>query len=218
MNDNNACKQFDLKGKNLKLVIVIVMIFIFLLGGTFAYFAYSGTNSIFSGNMGKVDLTLTVTKVLPDTDGVDNILVINFNELAASLNNDCYDEDGEFALCQLYRINLVNASGSINTNVKGSIFFNNARVPNLSWILLGNTYSSSTNYTSSQLGQTFNTASSSFVSFVDEYLLYSGSSVDYYILVWVNETEDEQTDEGIFSGIVKFEDANGNGVTAEFGS
>ena len=206
----------DYISKNLKLIIIIVMLFIMLLGGTFAYYAYSGSNSIFTGNMGKVDLTLTVTKVLPSTTGVDDILISNTSELAANLNSGCIDEEGEFALCQLYRINLVNASGSINTDVKGSIKFNNELTPNLSWLLLGNSYSSSTNYTSELIGTNFNTSSSTFVPFVDKYLLYSGSSIDYYILVWINETEDEQNDMGAYSGTIRFEDSNGGGVTAEF--
>lgn len=68
------------------------------------------------------------------------------------------------------------------------------------------------------LGNTFNTASSTFTNFVDSYLLAAGSNIDYYILVWVNETEGEQTDEGTYSGIVRFEDSNGKGVTSTFTS
>ena len=207
----------DYISKNLKLIIIIVMLFIMLLGGTFAYYAYSGSNSIFTGNMGKVDLTLTVTKVLPNTNKVDDILVVNTSELAANFNSGCIDEDGEFALCQLYRINLVNASGSINTDVKGSIKFNNELTPNLSWVLLEGGYSASTNYTSELIGNNFNTSSSDYAVFEDSYLLKSGSSVDYYILVWINETDGEQNDMGAYSGTIRFEDSNGGGVTAEFG-
>ena len=32
----------------------------------------------------------------------------------------------------------------------------------------------------------------------------------------VNESEEEQTDEGSYSGTIKFEDSNGNGVTSTF--
>ena len=215
MNDINNIKDYI--SKNLKLIILIVMLFIMLLGGTFAYYAYSGNNSILTGNMGKVDLSLTVTKELPNTNKVDDILVVNTSELAANLNSGCIDKDGEFALCQLYKVHLVNNSGSVNTDVKGSIKFNNELTPNLSWLLLGNSYSSSTNYTSAMIGTNFNTSSSTFVPFVDKYLLYSGSSIDYYILVWINETEDEQNDMGAYSGVIRFEDSNGDGVTAEFG-
>lgn len=220
MNDINNIEKFNFKNyisKNLHLIILIVIVFVLLVGGTFAYYAYSGSNSIFTGNMGKVDLTLTVTKVLPNTNKVDDILVVHTNELPGNLNSGCIDKEGEFALCQLYRINLVNASGSINTDVKGSIKFDNELTPNLSWVLLEGGYSASTNYTSELIGNNFNTSSSDYAVFEDKYLLNSGSSVDYYILVWINETEGEQNDMGAYSGTVKFEDSNGDGVTAEFG-
>ena len=34
------------------------------------------------------------------------------------------------------------------------------------------------------------------------------------MLVWINDSADNQTDNGEYSGIIKFEDENGNGVTA----
>ena len=68
------------------------------------------------------------------------------------------------------------------------------------------------------MGSNFNTASSSFASFVDDYLLMGSSSVDYYMLVWVNETETVQNDQGGYSGTIRFEDSNGQGVTASFAS
>ena len=212
---NEVIQQIK-KSRNLQLFTIIITLVLVLTGETFAYFAFSASNTAITGNAGTVQLTLNVTKVLPNKTGIDNVLVINFNELAASLNSDCVDSDGEFTLCQLYRVNLANAAGGVNTRVKGSVSFNNATAPNLSWLLLGNSYSSSTTYTSAQLGNTINTASSNFASFVDNYVLEAGSNVDFYILVWVNETEDEQTDEGTYSGIVRFEDANGKGVTSMF--
>ena len=99
-----------------------------------------------------------------------------------------------------------------------SLSFNNATVSNLSWIYLGDSYSSSTTYTSNMLPNTFNTASSTFTNFIDSYLLTSGTNKDFYILVWVNESETEQTDNGTYSGIVRFEDSNGKGVTSTFNS
>lgn len=202
--------------KNINLFLTIIILILVVSGSTFAYFAFNASNNIISGTAGNVDLTLTVTKVLPTTNDTDDILIANYEELPANLNAMC--TDGEYALCQLYRINLANSSTGVNTNVKGSLSFNNATVPNLSWIYLGDTYSSSTTYTSSNLPNTFNTASSDFTNFVDSYLLSSGNTKDFYILVWVNESEESQTDNGTYSGIVRFEDSNGKGVTSTFTS
>ena len=200
------------------LMIVIMGVVILVAGVTYAYFAFkTSNNNTITGSMGSVDLSLTVTKELPTTSGVDDILVTNFSELPDNLNSKCIDQDGEYALCQLYKIVLSNSSNGVNTKVKGSVSFNNTTSPNLSWIRIDN-YSSSTTYTSSTLGSSYHTASSNFDSFESSYLLKSGNSVTYYILVWVNENEEEQTDTGVYTGIVKFEDENGKGVTATFGA
>lgn len=212
----NNLNNIQKNHKHLYLIIAIVILLMLVLGGTFAYFAFSANNGIFGGNMASVNLDLTVTKILPTTNGVDDVIVTNFNDLAESLNSDCSYQN-EFASCQLYKVHLENNSNGLNTNLKGSVSFDNDTAPNLSWISVDN-YSSSTTYTDAILGSNFNTASSTFTKFVDNYLLTSGSEANFYILVWVNETEDVQNDEGSYTGTVRFEDANGNGVTATFNS
>lgn len=212
---NNEIKTNE-SVKNINLFLVIIILILVISGSTFAYFAFSASNNIIGGNAGNVDLTLNVTKVLPTTDTTDDILIANYGEIPGNLNAMC--TDGEYALCQVYRINLANSSTGVNTNVKGSLSFNNATVPNLSWIYLGDSYSSDTTYTSAMLPNTFHTASSTFTNFVDSYLLTSGSNKDFYVLVWVNESETEQTDNGTYSGTVRFEDSNGKGVTSTFTS
>jgi len=201
-----------------KCILITFLIFFSLTSGTYAYLSYSnGVNNSITGDMGQVNLELNVTRVLPVNQNVNSILLFRFDELAGNLNKGCIDQDGEFSLCQLYKINLKNKSGAVNTRIKGSLSFDSFTLPNLSWILLGNTYSSSTNYTTSMLDSDFNTASSTYTNFVDNYLLYNGNEINYYILIWVNETDEIQYDNGSYTGIVRFEDHNGNGVTAEFG-
>ena len=204
--------------KNVSMLLGIVLILLLVAGATFAYFALSATNNVIGGNAGTVDLSLTVTKVLPNTTGTDDIIITSFDDLATNLNQSCIDSDGDFALCQLYQVHLTNGANGVNTNVKGSVSFNNTTTPNLAWISLGNSYSSSTTYTSEMLGSSFHTSSAAFTNFVDSYLLSSGTSVDFYLLVWVNESEEEQTDEGSYSGTIRFEDSNGKGVTSTFSS
>ena len=204
--------------KNVSMLLGIVLILLLVAGATFAYFALSATNNVIGGNAGTVDLSLTVTKVLPNTTGTDDIIITSFDDLATNLNQNCIDSDGDFALCQLYQVHLTNGANGVNTNVKGSVSFNNTTTSNLAWISLGNSYSSSTTYTSEMLGSSFHTSSAAFTNFVDSYLLSSGTSVDFYLLVWVNESEEEQTDEGSYSGTIRFEDSNGKGVTSTFSS
>lgn len=198
------------------IALLIIAILILIAGSTFAYFAFSASNNIITGDMGSVNLSLTVTKVLPDTTTIDDILVSSFNNLATNINNKCLYTDGEYALCQIYKVTLTNNSDGVNTRVSGSISFNNPDSPNLSWIKINN-YDSATTYTNSMLGSTFNPATSAFTKFENSYLLEQAKTVEYYIVVWVNETEEAQTDDGSFTGTIRFEDENGKGVTSTFG-
>lgn len=201
---------------NIKIVIGIMIFSLLVVGSTYAYYTATDSEGGITGNAGEINFSLDVDKVLPSTTGVDDILITNINELADSLNDGCLDEDGDFALCQLYKITLKNNSSDVNTRISGKVAFDNQNTPNLSWMLVNN-YSSSTNYTTSSLGTIFNTGSSNFDNFEDSYLLEYSKSVTYYMLVWINETEGVQDDEGGYSGTIRFEDANGNGTTAEFG-
>ena len=206
--ENNS----DLK-KIMYLVVGILVFFVVVIGATFAYYTFAvSNNTTVKGDVAKIDLKLTVTKALPNKSGTDDILVTPFNELASNLNAKCASE--EYATCQLYKITLQNNSTGVNTKVKGSVSFNNTTAPNLSWVYL-DTYDSSKTYAASDLG-TMNTASSEFATFKTDVLINSGNSRDFYLLVWVNESEEEQTDEGSYSGTIKFEDSNGNGVTSTF--
>ena len=219
VNNNQIKEQTRVTKKSIGILIVIITIVLLLSGTTFAYFwSELSNNTTIGGDAGSVNLTLNVTKVLPNKTGVDDIIIINFNELADSINSSCMDNDGTFALCQIYKVTLSNSINSANADVKGMLSFNNETAPNLSWISLGNNYSSTTNYTSEMLGNTFNTASSEFNNFIDSYLLKAGDTVNFYIVVWVNESEEEQYDNGTYSGTVRFEDSNGKGVTATFNS
>ena len=210
--NNKKENNSDLK-KIMYIVVGILVFFVVVIGATFAYYAFSATNNTtVKGEVGKVNLSLTVTKALPNKSGTDDILVTPFSELASNLNAKCASD--EYATCQLYKITLQNNSTGVNTKVKGSVSFNNTTAPNLSWVYL-DTYDSSKTYTASDLG-TMNTASSEFATFKTDELINSGNSRDFYLLVWVNESEEEQTDEGSYSGTIKFEDSNGNGVTSTF--
>ena len=187
--NNNKKEQNDDK-KILTIAIGIMLILIAFAGATYAYFAFSAS---------------------------DNILVTSFNDLSSNLNNKCLYTDGELATCQLYKIVLTNNADGVNTKVVGSVSFNNATSPNLSWIKLDN-YDASTTYTASSIGGDKHKASSTFTNFSNAYLLKKSNSVTYYLLVWVDESEDEQTDDGSFTGTVRFEDENGKGVTSTFGA
>lgn len=209
--------KIKLNLKPILFVLVILIASFFIIGETYSYF-FAGISDIDSINGGAMsfDLQLNVTKVLPVNASSNSILLFQFEELADNLNKGCVDKDGEYSLCQLYKIELKNNDTSSNANIKGSLSFNNRTIPNLSWILLGDTYSSSTTYTSDMLGDSFNTAVSTPTNFVDNYLLSSNGRATFYILVWVNEIDTVQYDRGSYTATVRIEDYKGKYIDAEF--
>lgn len=221
------------KQKSISMLAAIIILLLAIAGGTFAYFAFTASNNNITGTAGTVALDLTVSKVAPaagatssTTSGVEDILITKFADLPAAVNAKCVDSTGEYALCQIYKMTLTNNSTGVNVvNVKGSVKFNNSGSQNLSWMYLAN-YDPSTTYTSATLGSTYYTAIDYTGStstdngqvFVNNVSLNVGVSQDFYLLVWVNEIDEEQNDTGTYSGTITFEDASGKGVTSTFTS
>ena len=84
---------------NRTILVLIVLLFFYMTGSTYAYLYYTESNSSYiTGNMGKVDLELDVTRVLPVDENVNSLLIYRFDELASNLNSGCIDQDGEFFL------------------------------------------------------------------------------------------------------------------------
>ena len=111
METNNEIKREE--GKSLMIFIAIILLLVVISGGTMAYFTFSTSNNNITGNMGTVDLSLTVTKVLPVSSGDDDLLIAKFSDLATNINNECkYDDD--YANCQVYKVTLANNSSDVN--------------------------------------------------------------------------------------------------------
>ena len=207
---NNDVKKISI------LILGIVIVLLIVATGTLAYYMFSTTNNTaINGTAAKADLNLTVSKTLPTSNGIDNIVLAKYEDIPAGINARC--ASGSYAMCQLYTITLTNNAANTSVTVNGSVSFTNTTAPNLSWILLSN-YSSSTSYTSSDLPNSYNTASSTFTNFVSNETVNGNQTKTYYLLVWVNDIEEEQTDNGSYTGTVRFVDADGNGVTSTFNS
>ena len=222
MNENNYVDSIKKDNKRIiKLLVIILVTIVLVTGVTMAYLFYSKSNQNITGNAGTINLALTVTKVLPSgvvgADGKDDIILIDYDELPSALNSSCVDSRGEVSLCQVYEISLTNNGTSINTRVKGSVMFNNANTPNLSWIVIDeDTYNNTSTYTSSTLPSTFNYSSTEYVNFENDYLLNINNTKKYYLVLFVDGSNVSETNSGTFSGKIRFEDSNGKGVTSTF--
>lgn len=216
---------------------LVLILFLAVTGTTYAYFAITDTNNnTITGDLATVNLTLDVEKIFP-TSTSDNTGVIvpqlsvsgsENSPLATALKSGCVDSNKN-VVCQVYKINIQNVGGSATQVVDGSIFFYgnvaltddvNLSMPNLRWKLI--TLADEMVPTNSTLGTNDDLVANASDGniFANDVTMLTGASFDYYIIIWINENNADQTvDEGnSFYAKVEFNSSNGTGVTASFGS
>ena len=89
-------------------------------------------------------------------------------------------------------------------------------MPNLKWKLISSVDTTTTS--NSVLGTNVdNTANSTPTKFVSNVTLKTNDEYTYYMIIWFNETGEDQIDEGnTFYGMIEFLSSNGTGVTSTF--
>ena len=216
-------------------ITLVLILFLSVTGATYAYFAISVSNSTtITGEAATVNLTLDVTKFFPTTDSENTGVMVpqlstsesNTSALASALKSGCVDGNGNI-VCQVYKINIKNIGSTATLMVDGEILFYsdnkmttdvNATMPNLRWKLITSvdavTPSNSVLGTNADLVADANDDN----IFADDVVMVVGSSFDYYIIIWINETNEEQSiDPGkSFYSKVQFTASNGTGVTSTF--
>ena len=199
------------KKKIMYLTLGILTLIITITGSTYAYFALStSNNNSITGTTADVGLTLTVTKLKPNTNTTDYLVPQLESALGTAINNtnNCKDANTN-TVCQVYKATLTN-TGTANAKLKGTISFSNVNnLPNLKWKLITDATTLGSNPT--------NNATSSTSTFVAESNLNPNQSIDYYFVVWINETGSEQSDNGSYTASITFTSANGRGITSTIG-
>lgn len=222
---------------NLKLftsqtTLLIVGIFFFsTLGATYAYFAFSTSNTTtIEGEAATVNLTLEVNKIFPIGEDLGAMVpqkstsASNTSPLSSALKRGCIDDNNN-TICQVYEIKIKNDGGTATEVVDGKVSFysdanltNNSytKMPNLKWKLI--TSIDKTTYSNSVLGTNAdNTASSTPAPFISNLTLTTNQNYTYYMIIWFNETNQDQIDEGnTYYGKIEFLSSNGTGVTSTF--
>lgn len=215
-------------------VTLILILFLSITGATYAYFAISATNNnTITGTAATVNLTLDVSKIFPTTSSTNTGVMVpqlsvsesTTSPLANALKGGCVDGNGNI-VCQVYKITIQNLGGTATQVVDGKVsFYGNAAMttdvsvtmPNLKWKLI--TSVNTSNPSSSVLGTNAdNVANFGDNKFVSNLTLVTNASFDYYMIVWINETNaDQPTDKGkTFYGKIQFDSSNGTGVTSTF--
>ena len=215
-------------------ITLILVLFFSITGATYAYFAISATNNnTITGNAATVNLTLAVTRVFPTASSTNTGVMVPqlsvsgsaTSPLATALKNGCIDTNTN-VVCQVYKVNIQNIGGTATQVVDGWVsFYGNSAMtadvsttmPNLRWKLI--TSADATTPSNSVLGTKADlVANDDENEIVSNLTMVTGSSFDYYMIVWINENDKEQpTDPGkTFYGKVEFGSANGTGVTSTF--
>ena len=186
--------------------IICVVAIIGIIGYTYSFFSVTTTNdSVIYGEAASVNLSLTVTKVSP---GNNKGLVPQLDDYITSAvigrKGSCVDDNSN-NVCQVYKITLKN-NGSSSVFVTGTLALDAKNNPNLKWAEITDT-------TEPELKSMINKNSYSLLTSNEFY--NANEEKNYYIVVWISETGLIQTDNGTFSGVVKFENTDGVPLPAE---
>ena len=195
----NNIKHF-IKTKWLIIIeIFCVLIIIGIIGYTYSFFTATVTDSVtIRGEAASMNLTLTVTKLAPNnTKGLIPQLDDYITNAVIGRNGSCIDDNNNNVF-QVYKITLTN-SGSSTVYVNGTLTLNAKNNPNLKWAMINGT-------TEPTLTSSIN--NNNYVTLTENELYNVSETKNYYIVLWISETGLYQTDNGIFNGVVKFEDTD----------
>lgn len=218
-----------------QMTVTLILVLVFsITGATYAYFFFTASvGNTITGNMATVNLTLSVERLFPSSTSENTGVLVpqlstsgsENSPLANALKSGCVDSNTN-VVCQVYKIIIQNVGGSATQVVDGSISFYSdmamttditTTMPNLKWKLIKSV--DTTTPANSVLGTNVDlTANANVNVFADDITMVTDSSFTYYVIIWINETNADQTiDEGnSFYGKVEFNSSNGTGVTAAF--
>lgn len=197
------------------MIIAMLTLIVAIVGATFAYFSLQASDeNTVKGNAAKVGLSLEVRKVSVDASGDlipldETLLEKAIAGDSATENQMCVDKNGN-TVCQVYELKVTN-EGTAATAVNGNLTLTAETITNLKWQIM-----TDQNTPVMDSGQ-FKGIKDTEVAKNDTIEANPGTK-SYYIMIWIDETENEQNDSdvGSFTGVVSFTSADGSGVTGTF--
>ena len=191
-------------------VIGVATLIVAIIGATFAYFtATASNNTTIAGNAASVGLTLSVEKVSHGDKGLVPQLETALSAAmkgvdgAGTGSDSCIDGNGN-TVCQVYKITVGN-TGTAEAKLTGTLDLTKGSITNLKWATV-------TGWGSEPAAQ----GAKADNKLVENVTISGSGSQEYYVVIWIQETNDAQEDTGGFSGTVAFNAADGSGVTSTF--
>ena len=200
-------------------VVGVATLVVAIIGATFAYFSASATNDtdVTGSTASKAALTLTITRV-SDSNTVKNMIPMLSTDLqkgvTGTASKSCIDANNN-TVCQVYKVTIGNSSTDIGINVDGAMnLTSNAK--NMKWQVLTDATTVNADATTVAQGTKGD--------IVKNQALTANGSQDFYLVIWLEETNAPQDDDDAgksFTGTVTFNGVNAdgtesNGITAKF--
>lgn len=217
-NDINESSQGD--GKGIFFAIVGVMtVVVAIAGATYAYFAATATNnntikgdSAYNANGLKLTIAQSsdgTGKLIPQLDSAILLAIAGTDNNSDSVNEKCVDGNGS-TICKVYTITVTNDT-TTTMNVRGTLTLTAANMPNLKWSKGTSETAGFTTYNDMKDPEDASTSLSTKTFDLSDEVIAGGANKIYYIVVWISETNNAQTDSGSFTGQVDFSGYIGSG-------
>lgn len=200
-------------------VVGVATLVVAIIGATFAYFSASTTNNkdVKGSTASGASLSMVITRV-SDAGTAANMIPMLTTDLQKGVtgtsSKSCIDANGN-TVCQVYKITVKNGSADIGINVKGTMNLA-SDAKNMKWEVL--TDAKTVKADGAVVAQ-----GTEGVIVANQALTKSGSQ-DFYLVVWLEETNKEQDADDAgksFTGTVTFNGVNSDGssstgITAKF--
>lgn len=200
-------------------VVGVATLVVAIIGATFAYFSASTTNNtdVKGSTASGASLSMVITRV-SDAGTAANMIPMLTTDLQKGVtgtsSKSCIDANGN-TVCQVYKITVTNGSADIGINVKGTMNLA-SDAKNMKWEVL-------TDATTVKTDGAVVAQGTEGVIVANQALAKTGSQ-DFYLVVWLEETNKVQDNDDAgksFTGTVTFNGVNSDGssstgITAKF--
>lgn len=200
-------------------VVGVATLVVAIIGATFAYFNASDTKDkdIKGTTASGASLAIAITKVSDEATAKNMIPMLSTDlqkGVTGTASKSCIDANNN-TVCQVYKVTVTNGSADIGINVKGTMNLKST-AKNMKWQVLTDAKTVNADATTVAQG----TAG----TIVDNQALTASGTHDFYLVIWLDETNKAQeTDDAgkTFNGTVTFNGVNSDGsastgITAKF--
>lgn len=200
-------------------VVGVATLVVAIIGATFAYFSASATNNtdVTGTTASGASLAIAITKVSDEATSKNMIPMLSTDlqkGVTGTASKSCIDANGN-TVCQVYKVTVTNGSTDIGINVKGTMNLTSTG-KNMKWQVLTDATTVNSGATTVAQGENG--------TIVDNQALTASGTHDFYLVIWLDETNAEQDadDAGkTFNGTVTFNGVNADGssstgITAKF--